>query len=433
MPLSAVSSAAGRLRRTVTVGRTAVGVYRGYKRTRKRVASLPAAQHEAAWTRRHEISANEIATMAKRLRGLYIKSAQFLGARADLLPEPYINALSQLHDKVPPRPYEVMRPVLRRALGAEPERVFAEFERRPVAAASLAQVHRARLRDGRQVAVKVQYPDIGRLVQLDLRNLRMTLRLVHRFEKSLDLEPIADAVGRLVPRELDFINEGRSTEAIGALLAHRGDVITPRVVWEHSSDRVLVTEYIDGIKISEVETLKARGLDPVVVAARAVDIWGEMVLQRGHFHGDPHPGNILVLDDGRLALIDFGLTATLADAPRAGFGSLSRAAARRDPAALMAAFRELGYVSTEDSPMAYMGLGRNLTGMGNDGNVEAVNARLARALRGFNIKDVPAEALLVMRVLGLLAGLSARLGRQGPVLSAWAGYASDTEQAAVSA
>src|SRR5262249_37326719 len=128
----------------------------------------------------------------------------------------------------------------------------------------------------------------------------------------------------------------------------------------------------------------------------------------------------------------------LEPAARAGFGRLSHAAARRDPQALIAAFKELGYVSTDDSPMAYMGLGRNMAGMGGDGDVERVNARLARALRGFRLARVPAGAralrgfnmaavrggaLLVMRVLGLLAGLSARLGRSGPVLAAWSTYA----------
>jgi predicted unusual protein kinase regulating ubiquinone biosynthesis (AarF/ABC1/UbiB family) len=425
MPFTFASSAFGRMQRTVAVSRTAVRVYRSYKRTQKRVVGLPAPERDAAWRRRHQQSAAEIAATAKRLRGLYIKSAQFLGARADLLPEAYITELSQLHDRVPPLPYEAIRPVLRQGLGAEPEQVFAEFERTPVAAASLAQVHRARLRDGRRVAVKVQYPDIARLVQLDLRNLTMILRLVHRVEKNLDLEPLARAVGKLVPQELDFVNEGRNTEAIAAALAHRGDVVAPGIVWEHTSARVLVTEYIDGIKISDVEALRAQGLDPVAAAERAVDVWGEMVLRTGHFHGDPHPGNILVLDGGRLALLDFGLTARLDPEARDGFAQLSRAAAQRDPVALMAAFKGLGYVAANDSPMAYMGLGRNMTGMGRDGDVQSVNIRLAQALRGFNIAGVPAEALLVMRVLGLLAGLSARLGRTGPVLSAWSVHSED--------
>jgi len=425
MPFTFASSAFGRMQRTVAVSRTAVRVYRSYKRTQKRVVGLPAPERDAAWRRRHQQSAAEIAATAKRLRGLYIKSAQFLGARADLLPEAYITELSQLHDRVPPLPYEAIRPVLRQGLGAEPEQVFAEFERTPVAAASLAQVHRARLRDGRRVAVKVQYPDIARLVQLDLRNLTMILRLVHRVEKNLDLEPLARAVGKLVPQELDFVNEGRNTEAIAAALAHRGDVVAPGIVWEHTSARVLVTEYIDGIKISDVEALRAQGLDPVAAAERAVDVWGEMVLRTGHFHGDPHPGNILVLDGGRLALLDFGLTARLDPEARDGFAQLSRAAAQRDPVALMAAFKGLGYIAANDSPMAYMGLGRNMTGMGRDGDVQSVNIRLAQALRGFNIAGVPAEALLVMRVLGLLAGLSARLGRTGPVLSAWSVHSED--------
>lgn len=425
MPFSLTAGVPGRLYRSVTAGRTALRVYRGYKRTQRRVATLPEAERNAAWLRRHEESAHVIADTARRLRGLYVKSAQFLGARADLLPEPYIAELSKLHDRVPPQPYEVIRPVLRRGLGTDPERVFTEFEHTPIAAASLAQVHRARLGDGRRVAVKVQYPDIGRLVQLDLRNLRTILRLVHRVEKSVDLEPIADAVARLVPQELDFVNEGRSSETIAASLAHRGDVITPTVVWEHTSKEVLVTEYVEGTKITEVEALRALGLDPVVVASRAVDVWGEMVLKNGHFHGDPHPGNILVLPDGRLALIDFGLTARLDPRARAGFARLSQAAAHRDAAALMEGFRDLGYIAADDSPMAYIGLGRNLTGMGQDGDVESVNFRLARALRGFNIRAVPAEALLVMRVLGLLAGLSARLGRRGPVLAAWSNYTQD--------
>jgi ubiquinone biosynthesis protein len=410
-----------RIYRTVTVVYTALQVYRDYKRTQRRARRLPPAGRAALWARRHRQSARLIVERARRLRGLYVKSAQFLGARADLLPEPYIEALSTLHDRVPPQPYAVIRPVLRAGLGVEPERVFADFERRPIAAASLAQVHRARLRDGRRVAVKVQYPDIGRLVELDLHNLTTVLRLVHRLEPSIDLEPIARAVGRLVPQELDFANEGRSAEQIAAGLRHRGDVLVPAVRWEFTSTRVLVTDYVPGTKVSAVEALRARGLDPAAIAAQVADVWGEQVLALAHFHGDPHPGNILVLPDGRLALVDFGLTARLDPPTRTALARLCLGAAARDPAAMVAAFRDLGFIAAADTPLAYMGLASRL--MSRDGAADNVTARLARALRGFNIERVPAEVLLVMRVLGLLHGLAARLGRPGPVMPLWRRYA----------
>lgn len=424
--LDAVATRAYRSAAVVTV---AGGIYLGYKRAQRRIAGLPEAERAAAWQAQHAASARRIATTALRLRGLYVKAAQFLGARADLLPEPYIDALSRLHDRVPPQPYAAIRPVLRDALGGDPERIFASFERWPVAAASLAQVHRATLRDGRRVAVKVQYPDIARLVELDLRNLTLILRAVHRLENNLDFEPLAQAIGRLVPLELDFVNEGRNSEAIAAGLAHRGDVFSPRVVWEHSSDHVLVTEYVDGVKIADVARLRGIGLDPAAVAERAVDAWGEQVLRLGHFHADPHPGNILVMPDGRLCLIDFGLTARLTPAARDATARLVIAASERNPLGVMAAFQSLGFHAVEDSPLAYMGLRSNLLGTGNT-EPESINQRMARALRNFKMQDVPGEVLLIFRVLGLLSGLSARLGRAGTAMPVWRRYAEPAVPAA---
>ncbi|MBI2761310.1 MAG: AarF/ABC1/UbiB kinase family protein [Chloroflexi bacterium] len=428
MPLKPVADAFSRAARTATVVRTAFVVYRSYKRTQRAVAGLTPEARDAEWARRHAEAAQRVVHTAKRLRGLYIKSAQYLGARADLLPEQYIAELSQLHDRVPPQPYASIRPVLRTALGAEPEDVFARFERRPIGAASLAQVHRATLKDGREVAVKVQYPDIGRLVRLDLRNLTTILRLVHRVEKNINLLPVAQAVGRLVPQELDFVNEGRSAERIAAGLAHRADVRVPAVVWEHSSRQVLVTEFVEGIKVSDVERLRAHGHNTRAIAARVADVWGEQVLQLGHFHGDPHPGNILVLPDGTLGLIDFGLTAHLAPEARDSIAAMCRASAARNPIGVFAAFRSLGFIAPGDSPAAYVGLAGRV--MAPDGDTETVNTRMARALHGFDIATVPAEALLVMRVLGLLAGLTSRLGGSGPVLPSWLPYAGERELAA---
>lgn len=328
---------------------------------------------------------------------------------------------------MPALPYREIRSVLVAGLGMEPKRVFAAFDTTPIAAASLAQVHRARLHDGRLVAVKIQYPGIERLVRLDLSNLTAILRLVHRIEAKLDFEPLVQTVGTLIPLELDFENEGRNAEAIGAALAGRGDVLTPAVVWEHSSRRVLVTEFIRGVQVGDADGIRRLGFDPAQIAGRAVDVWGEQILRLAHFHADPHPGNMLVLPDGRLALLDFGLTAHLDGPTRDRVAALCRAAAARDPSALMQAFELLGFRAPDHGPEAYFGLMRRLLSAA--GDRRSANARLAEALQGFQMEGVPGESLLVMRVLGLLAGLSARLGRKGPIMPAWLPYAGIREPA----
>jgi predicted unusual protein kinase regulating ubiquinone biosynthesis (AarF/ABC1/UbiB family) len=227
----------------------------------------------------------------------------------------------------------------------------------------------------------------------------------------------------LIPLELDFINEGRNSEAIAEALAHRGDVFSPPVVWEHTTRHVLVSEFVEAAKVSDVERLRRLGLEPARVAERVVDIWGEQVLRLGHFHADPHPGNILVMPDGRLCLIDFGLTARLPEEARAAVGRLVVAATDQNPMGMMAAFESLGFHSAEDGPTAYAGLGGNLLSRG--GDPEKVNVRIARALRRFRMEGVPGEVLLIMRVLGLLSGLSARLGRSGTAMPVWRRYADE--------
>src|SRR5829696_6090963 len=181
--------------------------------------------------RRHRRNAEALYSLAARLQGLMIKPCQFLSSRADLVPDEYIDVLSRLQDKVPPRPYREIRRVIRRELGGWPEDLYAPFGRRPIASASLAQVHRARLHDGRVVAVKVQYPGIRRIARADLQNMMLLAKALSRIERPYDFTPIVRELQNLVPFELDFVNEGRNAETVSRNLRHRPEFLVPGIVW----------------------------------------------------------------------------------------------------------------------------------------------------------------------------------------------------------
>lgn len=295
-----------RLYRTVVVIETAAVIGAGYVFVDRITKCASAEERKRRMDAQHRSSAERIARLVERLRGMLTKSGQYLSARPDLLPEPYIEPLARLQDAVPPRPYRLIARQIERELGRPPEQVFARFERRPVASASLSQVHRATLPDGRVVAVKVLYPDIEGLVAADLRNLGLIIAIVGRIWPKYDFRALYQEIRRLVPLELDFHHEAANAERIAADLADRKDVVIPAVLHAYSSRRVLTMDYIDGIKIADVVALRGAGLDPSDLAERIVSMFGEQVIGCGFFHGDPHPGNIFALADGRIALLDFG-------------------------------------------------------------------------------------------------------------------------------
>jgi predicted unusual protein kinase regulating ubiquinone biosynthesis (AarF/ABC1/UbiB family) len=275
----------------------------------------------------------------------------------------------------------------------------------------------------------VLYPDIEPLVRADLRNLGLLVNTVGRIWPRYDFRVIYREISRLVPRELDLRAEAASAERVAAELAHRHDVVVPAIVHEQSSSRVLTMQYIDGIKVTNVAELRAAGIAPEPLAETIVDIFGDQVLGHGFFHGDPHPGNIFVLRDGRVALIDFGQTLELPRQARLGFATLSYSAAHMDPAGMIRAIRMIGVHLPEHDMAAYLRMARQTLGMAADQPDEpddagaAVNVRMARGFRGISIDGISGEALFVFRVQGLLRGLRAALGNPGNVFITWNGYA----------
>ena len=420
----------GRWRRFVAMASTVVWLWLRWRwlRIRRRLQrdELP-----EATARYHLTTARAMVRRAVQQQGLIIKAVQFLGSRADIMREEYVETLSLLHDRVPPRPWSEMRPLIERELGGRVEELYAEFDAQPIAAASLAQVYRARLQDGTDVAVKVQYPGIQRIVEWDLQTIRWLSEVWARIETVLDFRPIAGEMERNAPDEIDFVHEGRAAEQIGALLSDRDDVTVPRIYWERSSRRVLTMDYLDGIKITDVEALRAAGIDTAAIADSLTDIFNVMVLRHGLFHADPHPGNLLVLPgrDGappRIGLVDFGLTKRLPEAFRQQVIVLTSAIIAQHRADVSDAMEELGFRTRVRDEETYYEIGEAFLGeVLRSGQAYAdqrlfaeVNVRLSRVLRANPLVEVPGDVVLVARVMGLLSGLGRTLESKTDLIEA---------------
>jgi aarF domain-containing kinase len=385
------------------------------------------------WGRRkrhehHAWSARRFYDTAVRNQGLLIKTGQFISSRPDLIPDEYVEVLSKLQDEVPPMSFEEARRVVERELGCKLETVFREFGRQPIASASLAQVHRAVLHDGRDAAVKIQYPGIERIVDIDLKNNARFIKILNRLDRTLDYSFIAIEMGKMIPRELDFELEGRSAEQIRHNFAGAQDVVVPEIYWEYSSKRVLTMEYVEGVKITDIGAMRRQGIDPSEVAKILVVAFSEMLLEHGLFHADPHPGNILVAPGPKLVLVDFGQVKDVGPPFRFVFGQMTRALMKNDDRAVGQTFRDLGFRMQNDNAQGYEDLGnayvgkiaKQMTernaGWADSDMFDESYREVFRILRANPLIKIPPDLLFVGRVMGLLNGLSMTLGSRTNLL-----------------
>jgi len=368
--------------------------------------------------RQHHRRSAEIAyETAVQLQGLLIKACQFLGTRADILPRAYVEVLSQLQDRVPSRPYAEIVAAVEGELGRKLGEVFASFDELPLASASLAQVHRAHLHDGREVAVKVQYPEIEEVVQVDLANFRFFVGILARIERNFDLRMVIREVSKYVQLELDFENEARNSRTIRANMASRTDVVVPEIVGEFSTRRLLVMQYLPGIRITDVEALEATGIDKQAVARILSEVFCQQILVDGFFHADPHPGNLLVRPGPQLVLLDFGLAKDFPPGFAMAMAQLTSAIIAEDRDAMVKAFAELGFKTKNDDPETLIALGDAFLGQAVRGGkayadkelIDTFNEDLPEVLRANPIVEAPSHLLLVVRVMGLLSGIGKQL------------------------
>jgi ubiquinone biosynthesis protein len=254
--------------------------------------------------------------MLDELGPTFVKFGQLLSTRPDIVPPDIIVELRALQDDVRPFPYADVEKTVRAELGQPIERLFTEFDEEPLAAASIGQVHRATLPNGRRVAVKVQRPNAPRQIEADLSLLYQAARLAKERIRALDFidtNEIVDEFARSIRQELDYRLEARNAERFHKDFAGHPHVAVPRVYWTYTRSRVLTLEYLDGVQLADLDVERWALDQRRRLAYLIAESWMTMIFRHGFFHGDPHPANILVLSPERIGLVDFGLTGKLTD------------------------------------------------------------------------------------------------------------------------
>ena len=275
----------------------------------------------------------------------FVKLGQVMATRVDLLTPEWTTELGKLQNAVPALPFAQVRPQLAEDLGADPEAVFERLEEAPLAAASLAQTHRAWLADGSAVVLKVRRPGIRDTVEADLRLMARLAEIVEERAPDLRRYHPAEVVQQFsvsLRRELDFAAEGRNAERIAANFAGHDEVVVPRVYWEWTSERLNVQECLQGIAGTDLAAVDAAGLDRAQLAATGAGIVLKMVLEDGFFHADPHPGNIFYLPDGRIGVIDFGMVGRVSEQRRFQIVQLLHGLVERESAPVADVLMEWG-------------------------------------------------------------------------------------------
>ena len=350
-----------------------------------------------------------------RLGSAFIKLGQLLSARPDILPAGWVAELAALQDSVPAFGFAEVQTVLEQELGQRCAEVI-DLDPEPLGAASLAQVHRASLRSGRQVVLKVQRPGLDRLFRLDLDVMQQVAAVLQRhpsWGRGRDWPAMARECRRVLLRELDFRVEAQYAARFRQQFLDDDRIRIPGVVWELSSRRVLCLDYLPGIKINEREALIEAGINPSAVAEIGAASYLKQLVRFGFFHADPHPGNLAVASDGALIYYDFGMMGLLSEALRRRLGSMIRAAAARDSAALVEEMQAAGVIAREIDVgpvrrLVRLMLNEALTPPFSSNVIDKLSGDLYDLVYGQPFR-LPVELIFVMRALSTFEGVGRSL------------------------
>lgn len=423
-------------RRRVKVFTVAFIIYLDYKALQQREKWSSKSKKAALWERAHERNAKRVLNLIVELEGLWVKLGQYLSTRADVLPEAYISLLKQLQDSLPPRPLKEVCRTIEKELGKSMDDLFSSFVDAPLATASIAQVHRATLRSGEDVVVKVQHEGIKTVILEDLKNAKSIADWIAWAEPQYDFNPMIDEWCREAPKELDFDHEAENTRKVSRNLGCKNkndvmpgnqvDVLIPEVI--QSTEKVLILEYMDGVRLNDCESLKAFGIDKQKLVEEITRAYAHQIYVDGFFNGDPHPGNFLVSKEPphRPVLLDFGLTKSLSSSMKQALAKLFLASAEGDHVALLSALSEMGLRLRLDLPDQAMEVAtvffrsstpasealENMRSLSKQRtkNMKVIQEKMKlnkKEVKRFNPVDAfPGDIVIFARVLNLLRGLS---------------------------
>ncbi|MDB4975544.1 MAG: transporter [Myxococcaceae bacterium] len=414
-----------RLGRLTSTGLTLGRVVASYRLHTTKAAFMSRRSAERSLQALHEDTARRLYDLCVRQGGALLKVGQILSARPDLLPAPFVRELSKLQDAAPPVPLAQIMAQIESELGRPLELLFAAFDSEPLAAASIGQVHRATLHDGREVAVKVQRPNIAELVAIDLELLEHFVGALAENLPPVDIDTIIRETRAMIAAELDYRREADLTQRASEFFGADPHIRVPSVVRELSTARVLVTEFMQGEKITLVldrlleadaaNSADARSLISTLLA-RVLEAYVRQTLELGLFHADPHPGNLLASAEGSLVVLDFGCAKEVSPAQKLRLVALARSFVLKDAAAMAEALEALGFVTrsgTRAGIQLYAQTVLDEVGVvqarGGDWptqvEVLAQTTLMARFIASDPVVRLPEEFVMLGRVFGTLSGL----------------------------
>ncbi|MBI2981969.1 MAG: AarF/ABC1/UbiB kinase family protein [Deltaproteobacteria bacterium] len=374
----------------------------------------------------HRLNARRIEKKVLELKGLFIKVGQMLSIMSNFLPEELRRGLESLQDAVPPHPYPAIEERFLQEFGKRPGEIFASFEERPIASASLGQVHVGSLKDGTKVAVKVQYPEIESIVRSDLGTLKKIFWVLNLFFPAYGLKQVYAEIAQVIQQELDYTEEAKNLERLRKNFENEKDFLFPDVFSAYSTRRILTLRFMEGIKISDLERLKTDRIDPTSLATKVIHSYCKQIFLDGVYHADPHPGNLLVQKDGRIVLVDFGAIATVSDRMRQGMARFVEGLIKKETRVLAEAMRQMGFVAREEGMEPFEGLIDYFYGRLSSIKIENFKELNVSGIQGLeeilelrklkiNFKElmssfhVPKDWVLLERTMLLVFGLSSHL------------------------
>jgi ubiquinone biosynthesis protein len=353
---------------------------------------------------------------AVELGPTFVKLAQVLSNRPDIIPEALVKEFEKLQDRVPPFEFNKVKAIIERETKLKLTDIFEEFNEVPMASASIGQVHRAKLITGESVVVKVQRPDVQEQIDQDLNILREVVQRADRYLKKqgvMNAEEVVHVFERSMQKELDYKNEARNLDRFRNYYKARKDFYVPMPYREFSTSKVLIMEFVSGCKITDVRQLREWGLNPEKIVEQGMDIYLTQIFEHGFFHGDPHPGNILVNQKGIIILLDFGMVGQLMKKDKYAFAGIFIAMSKNDPQEMANNFKKL---AVEDNITDMRQFVYDLNDLIEDyahldvseSSIQDVVTRLQKIMFDYKI-TVPGGIFIIFRAFAILEGIGKKM------------------------